>query len=159
MFIDDEGFMVGNGGANIIFNDCEYQDIHFLSDDKIDKDDWFYCFGGLNMEKGIHKSTTYYFKHLDDCKKIVCSTDKNLRLTSPSDDFIQRYIKSYNKKKPITEVSLNIILKCYYSSSVYDAVCSECKVYVDCDSIQNPHIRKHLAPGQRNIKVKSSYWD
>lgn len=69
----------------------EAQHLYILSDDEINYDDWFYSFNDGNLPKGIYKCDKYYkyiSNYLDDCKKIIGTTDKSLKVKDNSNDDI-----------------------------------------------------------------------
>lgn len=87
------------------------QHLYIISDDEIKKGDWFIdddC--SLPIRAGYNKGLS------KTCKKIIATTDTSLRkatgemypeweyLPQPSQQFIEKYIESYNKGKVITDV-------------------------------------------------------
>ena len=87
--------------------------LYFTSNDKIEDNDWVidkynqiwqYLKGSL-IGHDIHGIKRFSTDNMEghECKKIISSTDLSLKLPSPSEEFIQRYVESY-KKEIITDV-------------------------------------------------------
>jgi hypothetical protein len=94
----------------------EGRHLYILSDDEINKDDWY-----LNLEDNtINKANDWIYVSI--CKKIIASTDsltigvaKNgnhsgypIYIPKPPDSFIQKFIERYNEGNPITEVLVEL---------------------------------------------------
>ena len=87
---------------------CTYQHLYILSDEEIKEGDWVIP----NDKNYANRPWKYspapcpmpYWGCADNCKKIIATTDKSPGLPSPSPEFVQAYIKSYNAGNPITEV-------------------------------------------------------
>jgi len=85
----------------------DQQHLYVIDDSTINVGDWFICFVDGNIIKGIHKCVkhqTYPANYLDDCKKIIASTDKSLGLRNLSFDFLITYITYYNCKQQIIDI-------------------------------------------------------
>ena len=65
--------------------------LYIIDDSEIKEGDWIYNFETEEIIQCIGKGS------LRNWKKILASTDKSLNLPSPSEQFIQKYIESYNK--------------------------------------------------------------
>jgi hypothetical protein len=97
----------------------EAQELYITSDDEIKKGDWFI---NLQHNKIYQCEPKPFFGEIwvnqnkDICKKIIATTDTSLtvmlphdvligsRLPQPSQQFIEKYIESYNKGEIITDV-------------------------------------------------------
>lgn len=117
-----ESFRFGKYGItfrnNYSHNGFENQHLYIISDDEIKEGDWKYDFK-LNI---IIKHGSY----IDGCKKIIATTDTSLKifagkgdicdlyynLPQPSQQFIEKYIESYNKGNIITDVLIEYESKC-----------------------------------------------
>lgn len=106
------------------------QHLYFLSDEKIINLDslynethehgWYYVTdkkGNINTiyaEKGLLNYTGggYYSHGNTIFRKIIATTNPELNLPRPSDSFIQKYVKGYNKSNVIEEVKVeyNIVI-------------------------------------------------
>lgn len=101
--------------------DTKFQELYILSNDKIKEGDWTI----FNNKK---KRTQYPLQYSNDIglpkflfKKIIATTDKSIRfatgeqwpeweyLPEPSQQFITKYIESYNKGKIITDVLVELL--------------------------------------------------
>ena len=103
----------------------QLQNLYFLSDEEIKEGDWFIF--GYNLENDYEGGKDYkitnndviqcleikdnkYIIHkegnteIENCKKIIATTDVSLGLPQPSQQFIQKYIEEYNKGNVITDV-------------------------------------------------------
>lgn len=87
------------GQKKLIINNL-ISNLYITSDDEIKDGDWIYNFETEEIIQCIGKGS------LRNWKKILASTDKSLNLPSPSEQFIQKYIESYNKGNVITEVTV-----------------------------------------------------
>lgn len=90
--------------------------LHFLSNDEIKKGDWYV------HENKVYKSTgtwdtniqyqisalRYDFHDSKNCKKIIASMDKSLKLPNIPTSFIKKYIEEYNKGNIIKSVNIDI---------------------------------------------------
>ena len=90
-----------------------YINLYIISDDEIEDGDWF-----INLlDNSIHQATNWIY--VSTCKKIIATTDTSLieniemigtgstylfKLPQPSQQFIEKYIESYNKGEVITDV-------------------------------------------------------
>lgn len=86
------------------------QHLYILSNKKIKEGDW-----GYDAFHGIFKVTDNALK---STKKIIATTDKTLNLPSPTQDFIEKYIKSYNEGNEITDVLVEY--EKHYGSSNFE---------------------------------------
>lgn len=92
----------------------EGQHLYILSDEKIKEGDWvLHNSGYISQVLGFNIDA---IKLLDaqrwtkDCKKIVASTDKEITPeTWIHDSFVNVFLLSYNNKKQITEIKLDIV--------------------------------------------------
>jgi len=110
-----------------IYNNHTFQHLYIISDDKIKEGDWFY---DLETKKVYQQSgalstrvvmSSHYSHYIDNCKKIIATTDTSLTFVSslhdinymkdckynlpqPSQQFITKYIEEYNKGNIITDV-------------------------------------------------------
>lgn len=130
---DDNGTQLLQGIA-LKYNSANNQHLYFLSDDKIEEGDWIYhtskrIIFQVNTGKaysGTLNITLGYAQKYDACKKIIATTDTSLKRTvlehtehcidkyekeaiqkqlpQPSQQFIEKYVESYNIGTPITEV-------------------------------------------------------
>lgn len=89
-----------NNGYNLQIN-CQH--LYFLSDEKIKEGDWYLTFqnGSVIGEPRKCEDSSYDFTN---CKKIIATTDESLNLPQPSQSFLQKYVKEYNKGNIITKV-------------------------------------------------------
>jgi len=82
--------------------------IYILSDDEIKEGDWVYSINYNNILQLQKPSNKFFYK------KIIATTDTNIssteitpfgrQFTKPSQQFIEKYIESYNKGNIITDV-------------------------------------------------------
>jgi hypothetical protein len=92
----------------------EYQHLYFLSDEEIKVGDW--CYGLLNGNSQIFQYKDEYGVLLT-ARKIIATTDNLyitqqnrhlgqaiIKLSEPSQGFIEKFVKQYNKGNIITEV-------------------------------------------------------
>ena len=95
------------------YNQWINQHLYIISDDEIEDGDWF-----INLlDNSIHQATNWIY--VSTCKKIIATTDTSLieniemigtgstylfKLPQPSQQFIEKYIESYNKGEVITDV-------------------------------------------------------
>ena len=91
---------------------CELQSQHLyiISDDEIKEGDWF-----INLFNNVIVQAHNWI-YVSTCKKIIATTDTSLEIVSkginpvyeklpqPSQQFIEKYIESYNKGEVITDV-------------------------------------------------------
>jgi hypothetical protein len=104
------------------------QHLYLISDDEIKEGDWYYnsLYNTIHQcnNKERHRTVIYLNNKLEKvrCKKIIATTDKLLQskqvigrdsigiiynelyLPRPSQQFIEKYIESYNKGEVITDV-------------------------------------------------------
>jgi hypothetical protein len=117
----------------------EAQELYITSDDEIKKGDWFI---NLQHNKIYQCEPKPFFGEIwvnqnkDICKKIIATTDTSLtvmlphdvligsRLPQPSQQFIEKYIESYNKGKVITDVLVEYELYC--NTGKYPNIKKEC---------------------------------
>lgn len=116
------------------------QHLYFLSDDEIKEDDWFYNTFNDNQSKIQQKKggwITCFNQH-----KIIATTDTSLRkhddtvpypktkpaLPQPSQDFIEVFVKEYNKSNVIelVDVEYDIMNKGYTKKTDYPY--QECEI-------------------------------
>ena len=119
---------LSNKTNNLVYNNNKHdtlsmftnQHLYIISDDEIKEGDWYI---NLKYNKIIQKKDALPLK--DNCKKIIATTDTSLlntiytphisgeiskrmrdlfNLPQPSQQFIEKYIESYNKGKVITDV-------------------------------------------------------
>ncbi len=88
------------------------QNLYIVSDEKVKEGD--YCKSNpfpICGNTGILHCSGSGVKqaNIDNCKKIIATTDKTLGLPIIPDQFLTDYIKSYNEGKQITEVELEMI--------------------------------------------------
>ena len=97
----------------------EAQHLYIISDEEIKLDDWY-----IDDTNKVRQSVTddkEYWNSRKDYKKVIASTDTSLNhsiivakpysiIAQPSPEFIQAYIKAYNKGKFITEVMVEIYI-------------------------------------------------
>jgi hypothetical protein len=99
--------------------DTKFQELYIISDDEIKEGDWYLY---LKYNTIIQKKDALPLK--DNCKKIIATTDTSLseqifyypdgkiigdlenykKLPQPSQQFIEKYIESYNKGEVIIDV-------------------------------------------------------
>ena len=75
-------------------------ELHFVDDSEIKEGDWIYNSETEEIIQCIGKGS------LRNWKKILASTDKSLKLPSPSEQFIRKFLESYNKGNVITDVMI-----------------------------------------------------
>ena len=96
------------------------QHLYFLSDEEIKEGDWFIMNSCIVRQCSLHKGdildTIGGLHHESVCKKIIATTDRSLtiaatssgryvyHLPQPSQSFIEKFVKEYNKSNVITEV-------------------------------------------------------
>lgn len=98
------------------------QHLYIISDDVIKEGDWYFNPAGNQIVKCEYKHETIACKQEPVCKKIIATTDssliiyehqvfrnglarlKEVKLPQPSQSFIEKYIKQYNKENIITDV-------------------------------------------------------
>jgi hypothetical protein len=103
------------------FPNQQNQHLYITSDDKIKEDDWCYDSKHNIVFKcdtiapyTVCKDDSKHISLLDDnlkrsfeienCKKIIATTDTSLGLPSPSESFIKAYIEAYNNGNVIDDV-------------------------------------------------------
>ncbi len=120
--------------------DTRFQELYIISDDEIKEGDWFvsnniiYQASNFNTNKNSVWSNEFpkgiYSVIQSECKKIIATTDTSLIikkqafvfgehydefiLPQPSQQFITKYIESYNKGEVITDVLVE------YEKATYD---------------------------------------
>lgn len=122
-------------------NEC-FQHLYIISDDKIKDGDWFYDSLDDRVSKAERVDENVYTIFCKDncsrlkyCKKIIATTDtsliigytvdfnsKEIYLPQPSQQFIEKYIESYNKSEAIIDVLVE-----------YETKCSGCGAYPATD--------------------------
>jgi len=76
------------------------QHLYFTSDEIINRKDFVYNI----VNKSIQRWDEEFKADLEYFKKVIASTNPDLNLPQPSNEFIQYYISEYNKGNIITEV-------------------------------------------------------
>lgn len=56
----------------------------------------------------------------DNCKKVIATTDKALKLPEPSSGFIKKYIEKYNSGNPIVDIMVEYVDNGYEELMGYD---------------------------------------
>ncbi len=111
--------IVSNKLQQVYKEDCQHEDfvpqhLYIISDDKIEKGDWYISNGKVYQHpvKEFSKS----LPHAWYGGKIVATTDKSVRfatgemfpeweyLPQPSEQFLEKYIDAYNRGEVITDV-------------------------------------------------------
>jgi hypothetical protein len=97
----------------------KYQQIYFLSDDKVNVGDFVYDFAHDKISKfnGLVVNGGNFSDH---AKKIIATTDDSLELEcsgyqsfpQPSFDFLEHYVESYNNGKKINDALIEVNLLC-----------------------------------------------
>jgi hypothetical protein len=89
----------------------EFYSLYIISDDNIEKADWY-----INLLTKEIKKYNYNFTDLRGNKKIIAAIDTTISPNSlqaivpkPSQQFIEKYIESYNKGEIITDVLIEYI--------------------------------------------------
>ena len=109
------------------------QHLYIISDDEIKEGDWF-----INLlDNSIHQATNWIY--VSTCKKIIATTDTSLKITctncpnnfseclkctndklpQPSQQFIERFIESYNAGQVIDDVLVEYELS-YEASKIIE---------------------------------------
>lgn len=97
----------------LVFNNCEHEDfihqhLYIVSDEEIKLFDWIYNIKENIIEQITSKvSLTFVLeenKENQTFKKIIATTDTSLGIPQPSQGFIEKYIKEYNKGNIITDI-------------------------------------------------------
>jgi len=89
--------------------DTKFQELYIISDDEIKECDYVYD----SYKDSVYQATKvviHNMKSLDYeqyLKKIIATTDTSLNLPQPSQQFIEKYIESYNKG----EVIINVLVE------------------------------------------------
>jgi hypothetical protein len=120
-------FTTLNGSFRDAYTSFKSQHLYIISDDEIKEGDWFIeedC--ELPINAGYNKGLC------ENCKKIIATTDTSLtintyyeiegnqkvQLPQPSQQFIEKYIESYNKGEVITDVLVEYELYMQRQSNV-----------------------------------------
>lgn len=90
------------------------QHLYILSEDEIKEEDWFVKIRGFNGKPSLYKEKEAAFLNsewlnspdVNDCFKVIASTDQSLELPEPSQAFINKYVDLYNKGQQIKEVNV-----------------------------------------------------
>lgn len=88
--------------------------LYILSEDEIKEGDWFVKIRGFNGKPSLYKEKKAAFLNsewlnssdVNDCFKVIASTDQSLELPEPSKAFIEKYVDLYNKGQQIEEVNV-----------------------------------------------------
>lgn len=122
------------------------QHLYIISDDEIKQGDYFLADNRISQSSnnGIPnwvlckcikvKNTWIYCDEIpgeghngDWCKKIIATTDSSLNLPQPSQQFIEKYIESYNKDEIITNVLVEYDNLWTGYETVYDEEFGDCQ--------------------------------
>ncbi len=123
VYITHDNVLINRSSENakFIFKDCEYQHLYIISDEEIKEGDWFYI---PNQMIGFEHICNKFKdkKTLDSIytKKIIATTNPELTFFPEEDyhgrikkmlpkfptDFIEKYVKEWNKGNVIKEVML-----------------------------------------------------
>lgn len=117
---------LAKGNHNGIPDKMIPQHLFIVNDSEIKEGDY-----GIGFAEGIRGVGRghYLFYHdgsskaklnviAEGSKKVIATTDKSLKLPSPSEQFVQKYVESYNKGCEISEI--NIDYQEYFMSNVGD---------------------------------------
>ena len=140
--------------------------LYIVDDSEIKEGDW--CLAVLTntlfQVKEIDSSTReiYYLQFGILCpkrnaKKVIASTDKSLDLPSPSEQFIQKYVESYNKGIIISEVMVE--WETFQNMEVYKSKTNTKRDYIDVSgNVYNDEKLKVDSKNQVTItRCKESY--
>jgi hypothetical protein len=91
--------------------------LYITSDDEIKEGDWFIKMNHKGGKPTLYQESKKAFMNsewlnssdVNDCFKIITTTDKSLGLPEPSPAFIQKYISDHNKGNIITEVMVEYL--------------------------------------------------
>ena len=117
------------------------QELYVTISDKIKKDDWYITYSGDNYGKRMIAKATedllYIINNSDFCEKIIATTNKSLDLkydndgselctfkSFPSipDEYVEYFIRNYNKGKIINEINvqfINKVLQVDYKNDIF----------------------------------------
>ena len=109
-------------------NERQGQHLYIITDDEIKEGDWFIYNETLLQCKEVKLlgksvliiTNSYNGYNVDNCRKIIATTDSSLNayrreddsltyIPQPSQQFIEKYIESYNKGEVITDVLVEYI--------------------------------------------------
>lgn len=90
-----------NTKKNKDYSDCVYQHLYITTDEPLKRDDL-----ATNGKHIVIWCDDYIG---ESYRKIITSTDEELKLPKPSQQFIEKYIEQYNINKPITEVLVEYV--------------------------------------------------
>jgi len=110
-----------NNEAIYDLSEIKSQHLCIISDDKIKEGDWKICLNDNSISQYMSKSCIESDTLCKDCKKIIATTDTSLFtladcpvrgaasnikyiLPQPSQQFIEKYVESYNKGEVIIDV-------------------------------------------------------
>lgn len=91
----------------------QLQNLYFVSDDEIKEDCW--C---IDKDRNIFQHKNYFPISIGQ-RKIIATTDASLGLSYPSQQFIQKYVKEYNKGNIITDVLVEYEGEALYTEQQY----------------------------------------
>ena len=89
------------------------QHIYIIDDSVIKEPCYAYC-KSTNTIQWLSEIQVKVLKK-DNWSKVIASTDKSLNLSSPSEQFIQKYVELYNKGAVISEINVE-----YEAVMIYD---------------------------------------
>lgn len=120
------GYKTGFGSKSTFTKDIIPQHLYIISDDEKKEGDWTLCLDEIDSKVMNWNINQCIFKHskggnCTQCKKIIATTNNSLevknelwsayqgkyeadKLPQPSQQFIEKYIESYNKGEVITDV-------------------------------------------------------
>lgn len=98
-------------GTEGIYTNHTYQHLYFLSDEEIKDGDWFLAFierkwvlrQCLRLSSGYIITTEHSQINSLDCKKIIATTDPELGLPRPSNEFLKKYCELGGIDKVLVE--------------------------------------------------------
>lgn len=150
--------------ADKVLPGCFLKHLYVISEDKIEEDDWFI----LNMsdnarpdelhqmgKNNYSKTGGISFKEENSwtraCKKVIATTNEKLGLAKPAQDFIRKYISSYNKGKIIRDVHVEYeCILCFKEPK-----CTNC--YSKC--LIGYKLKVHAETNTVNIKKLQESWN
>jgi len=131
IWLDNSGYLLYNQFLIKQKAEGSFQHLYIISDEEIKEGDWCYDKSNYHIVKYSHKVVSLYFvqkpnnlkqgegysTEKENLKKIIATTDTSLKyqysenhpfdlicLPQPSQQFIEKYIESYNKGEIITDV-------------------------------------------------------
>lgn len=111
-FVDSQSGKLCLSSESIKFKDCSYQHIYILSDDKIEKGDWWVDLALADTEyMAIRNCKLSGIERIDkNCKKIIASSDSSLNLPQLPNKWINKFINEFNNGSEIkkTRVEFNV---------------------------------------------------